>query len=103
MLFILCTIFVFLQCTFIEKYEYKCKLTLKLKLCRPKKWLMIKIKMFFTPSIKCLNNHVYQLKALFNNGFTLKKIRAACPYMLLVSSIRCKNEALKKIAPQKHH
>ena len=43
------------------------------------------------------------LKALFNNVFTLKKIWAACPYILSVSLIRRTNEALKKIAPQKHH
>ena len=35
--------------------------------------------------------------------FWLLKIWAACPYMLSVSLMRCKNEALKKIAPQKHH
>ena len=34
------------------------------------------------------------LKALFNNVFTLK-IWAAWPYMLSVSLVRCKNEALK--------
>ena len=33
--------------------------------------------------------------SLFNNVFTLKKIWAACPYMLSVSLIRCTNEALK--------
>ena len=33
------------------------------------------------------------LKALFNNVFTFKK----CPYMLSVSLIKCKNEALKKL------
>ena len=50
-------------------------------------------------------NNVFKaiLKALFNNVFTLKKIWAACPYMLSVSLIRCKNEALKKIVLQKHH
>ena len=36
------------------------------------------------------------LKSLFNNVFTFKNIRAAWPYMLSVSVIRCKNEALKK-------
>ena len=35
------------------------------------------------------------LKALFNNVSTLKKIWAAWPYMLSVSLIWCKNEALK--------
>ena len=37
-----------------------------------------------------------RLKASFNNVFTLK-IRATCPYMLSMSLIRCKNEALKKL------
>ena len=37
-----------------------------------------------------------QLKALFNNVFTLKKIWAACPYKPSVSLIRCKNEVLNK-------
>ena len=34
---------------------------------------------------------------------SLLKIWATCPYTLSVSLIRCKNEALKKNAPQKHH
>ena len=50
----------------------------------------------------CLHTYII-LKALFNNVFTLKQIWAACPYMLSVSLIRCKNEELKKIAPQKHN
>ena len=36
-----------------------------------------------------------QLKALFNNVFTLNKIWAAWSYMLSMSLVRCKNEDLK--------
>ena len=45
----------------------------------------------------------HRLKTLFNN-VSLLKIWAACPYMLSVSLIKCKHEALKKKkAPQKPH
>ena len=44
------------------------------------------------------------LEASFNNVFTLQKSELHdCPYMPSMSLIRCKNEALKKIAPQMHH
>ena len=47
---------------------------------------------------------VLLLKALFNNVFTVKNLNCmSLPYMISVSLISCKNEALKKIAPQKHH
>ena len=41
-------------------------------------------------------SRLFTLKALFNNAASaLKQIWAAWPYMLPVSMIRCKNEALK--------
>ena len=42
------------------------------------------------------------LKALFNNVSTLKQSELYGPNMLLVLT-RCKIEALKKVALQKHH
>ena len=45
----------------------------------------------------------FGLKALVINVFTLKRIWAACPYMHINVTGKVKNEALNKIAPQKHH
>ena len=47
----------------------------------------------------------FTLKPLFNNVFTLEKseLHVSKHAISISVLIRCKNEALKKIAPQRHH